>query len=511
MPRAFANIAFTDSVKAAQERYGSREANSAFELSPDARNELTARETEFIQARDSFYQATVSESGWPYVQHRGGTAGFLKVLNSRTIGYADFYGNAQYISVGNLAVDDRISIILMDYPNRRRLKIWGRAQVVDEGEAPELIAQLEVPRYRAIVERAVIVHVEAFDWNCPQHITPRYTKEEAERIVATRTDVRPTQLEIGDGPLPLSIVAIRQLTPVIRSYELAHRDGENLPSVVAGAHLRIPVQLSGAHLTHRHYSIVRASSDTYEIAVLRGESGSGSSFIHEHFNLGTVVHTDQPTTFFSLDETNAPAVLLAAGIGITPLLAMAEALKAQNRAYRMHYAARSPESMAYRNEIRRDHGPALTTYFSNRGERISFEQVLSSSGDGTVFYACGPMRFIDDLLATADRLGIARGRIRLERFDVSARPDDRPFVVQLRSGTAFTVPSTSTILLEARKHGVHVASDCQVGMCGSCATRVLSGSPDHRDQVLTRQERDQQNLICVCVSRSYSESLVLDL
>ncbi|MGZ8226785.1 MAG: pyridoxamine 5'-phosphate oxidase family protein [Methylococcaceae bacterium] len=184
MATAFAEITFTPSVKAAQSLYGSRQANSGFEHSKDARNRITGREAEFIGERDSFYQATVSESGWPYVQHRGGPKGFLKVLDEQTLGFADFRGNVQYLSVGNLNANDRISLILMDYANRRRLKIWGRVRIVHEHEKPGLIAQLEVPTYRARVERGIIIHVEAYDWNCPQHITRRYTQAEIDNLTA---------------------------------------------------------------------------------------------------------------------------------------------------------------------------------------------------------------------------------------------------------------------------------------------------------------------------------------
>jgi len=184
MATAFAEITFTPSVKAAQSLYGSRQANSGFELSENAVNDLSENEANFIAERDSFYQATVSESGWPYVQHRGGPQGFLKVLDARTIGFADFRGNRQYLSVGNLNADNRIALILMDYPNRRRLKIWGRANIVHESDDPELIARLEVPTYRARLERGIVIHVEAYDWNCPLHITPRYTKAEVDSLIA---------------------------------------------------------------------------------------------------------------------------------------------------------------------------------------------------------------------------------------------------------------------------------------------------------------------------------------
>jgi predicted pyridoxine 5'-phosphate oxidase superfamily flavin-nucleotide-binding protein len=187
MPRSFSSIAFTDSVKAAQEHYGSREAYRALDLEEAGELTLGPREQTFVEARDSAYQATVSETGWPYVQFRGGPPGFLKVLDSHSVGYADFRGNRQYLSVGNLRANDRVALILMDYPHRRRLKLWGRARVLEAEEDPALMARLELPDYRGRVERAVVIAVEAFDWNCPQHITPRFTEQEVSEYVAALT------------------------------------------------------------------------------------------------------------------------------------------------------------------------------------------------------------------------------------------------------------------------------------------------------------------------------------
>ena len=191
MSRAFSDLAFTPGVRAMQTRMGSRDAYAALDHAPDRRASLGPQEAGFIAQRDSFYQATVSETGWPYVQHRGGPAGFLKVLDASTMGYADFRGNVQYVSIGNLQADDRISLILMDYAARRRLKILGRVRMVEAADDPELIVRLADPAYRARIERALLIDVEAFDWNCPQHITPRYTEEEIDRFVA------PLQAEIA--------------------------------------------------------------------------------------------------------------------------------------------------------------------------------------------------------------------------------------------------------------------------------------------------------------------------
>ena len=191
MARAFAEIAFTPAVLEQQNAFGSANAYAKFlEPDADARDVLTENEAAFIAERDGFYQATVSETGWPYVQFRGGPEGFLKVLDGKTIAYADFRGNRQYLSTGNLSGNDRVSLILMDYPNQRRLKIWGRARLVDAAEDPELVASLHDESYRARPERAVVIAVEAFDWNCPQHIPRRFTIDEfEEQFTALRGEI----------------------------------------------------------------------------------------------------------------------------------------------------------------------------------------------------------------------------------------------------------------------------------------------------------------------------------
>ena len=181
---AFAEIAFTTGVRELQTQAGSRERYAAMDESANRRDKLTERETTFIESRDHFFQASVSETGWPYVQHRGGPAGFLKVLDERTLGFADYRGNVQYVSVGNLIHDNRVALILMDYANQRRLKLLGRVRFIDRDTEPDLIERLVTPGYKAIVERGFIISVEAFDWNCPQHITPRFTLAEIDEMTA---------------------------------------------------------------------------------------------------------------------------------------------------------------------------------------------------------------------------------------------------------------------------------------------------------------------------------------
>jgi predicted pyridoxine 5'-phosphate oxidase superfamily flavin-nucleotide-binding protein len=179
MGRRFAEIAFTPAVKQEQEGHGSREQYQRVEEFGEPGDRLGPHERAFIAARDGFYMSSVSETGWPYVQYRGGPKGFLKVLDNQTLGFADLAGNMQYISTGNLKQDDRVALFLMDYGHQRRLKILGHARVYEgDALAEEWIPKLQTGERGSRPERAVLLSVVAFDWNCPQHITPRFTVEE---------------------------------------------------------------------------------------------------------------------------------------------------------------------------------------------------------------------------------------------------------------------------------------------------------------------------------------------
>jgi len=179
--KTFAGIAFTPAVQALQAAHGSRAAYARMPEDLPSGEGLGAREIEFLQHADSFHMASVGATGWPYVQHRGGPRGFVKAISPMQIAFADFRGNRQYVSAGNVTSNDRVALIVMDYANRRRLKLLGRLRYDDVGSAdPELVFAVELPDYRARVERIAVIKVEAFDWNCPQHITQRFTLEEIE-------------------------------------------------------------------------------------------------------------------------------------------------------------------------------------------------------------------------------------------------------------------------------------------------------------------------------------------
>lgn len=203
MPRKFGEIAFTPEVQAAQTQRGSRQSYEKYIANGPANDTITSKVEEFIAQLNGFYLGTVGSNGYPYIQFRGGPPGFLKVLDEKTLGFADFSGNVQYITVGNLSGNDKAFLFLMDYRHRRRIKIWGRAQYV-EGDS-QWTEKLQIPGYPAKVERSILFHVEAISENCPQHIPIRYSETEVEAMMA------PLQARIAELEQQLSYLVSQPL------------------------------------------------------------------------------------------------------------------------------------------------------------------------------------------------------------------------------------------------------------------------------------------------------------
>lgn len=518
MSHPYFDIAFTPAVRAHQQQRGSRAQYAAFTRDSAA---LGQQEADFITAADHFFQASVGETGWPYVQHRGGPAGFLHVLDAHTIGYADLSGNRQFISLGNLGQDGRIAMILMDWVAKRRLKLMGRVRIVERTQDPALVDSLAVSGY-GVPERAYLISIEGFDWNCPQHITQRYPRSSVDSALATlREQVAQLQAALADsarhphvaqgkGPLRLVLRAIRQVSPRVRVYELATVDGSALPAEASpGAHLEVPVRLDDGQEVMRHYSLmpVAGRPDACEIAVQREDQGRGASVaIHAQWALGLELHVALPRNHFPLHQDGRPALLLAAGIGITPLRAMAQALHAQGRPFALHAAARDHAEAALAAAV-----PAhLTLHLSAQDRRMDVAALLAQATPATVVYACGPEVFIEQVSAVARARGL---ELRVERFAPAApRSGDRIIAVTLaRSKMTVQVAPGTSILEAVEQAGVQAPYSCRSGDCGACAVACLAGEPEHRDQCLTEEEQQPGGQVCICVSRARGDALTLDL
>ncbi|TFW01171.1 oxidoreductase, partial [Oxalobacteraceae bacterium OM1] len=321
--------------------------------------------------------------------------------------------------------------------------------------------------------------------------------------------------ELGSGPLTLAVTAIRELTPRVRGYRLRRVDGQPLAGIEAGAHLDLPVRLADGSEAVRSYSIASDPSDprAIEVAVQREEGGSGSSFIHDEYRLGLVLHVSAPRNHFALNSGSAPAVLVAGGIGITPIKAMAHTLAAQQRPFSLHYAVRSRSDAPFVEQLQAEFGDRLHVYSADEGTRLVAAAVAAEAGNEGVMYVCGPERLVNAVRSAANDAGIDESRIRSERFAAPA-PGSRnaPVVVTLkRSGKVIPVAADTSILDAVEAAGVAATSSCRVGNCGMCAVKVLDGTPEHRDTALTARQHDADRMMCICVSRATTEGLTLDL
>lgn len=435
MGHKFAEFMFTPSVKEMQSEQGSRNSYAKVESGKDFNQYLSEHEAEFIAQRDSFYMASVSESQWPYVQHRGGPKGFIRVLDASTLGFSDFRGNRQYVSAGNFRSNNRVSLFFMDYLNRRRLKLIGRISVVDDSDL-ETLSKLSVDPNEAKSERSFLIHVDAFDWNCPKYITPLFSEDDVKKLIQPLLDENHllkqqlTEAESypevsGHGPLPLVISGIRQLTPSVRAYELRHAHGLLLPEFDGGAHLEIPIRLSNGQWQDQQHSIASnpARRDCYEIAVKKTVyemDAGGSEVIHQHFQLGLEFRLEYPKNNIRLNRQQDSALLIADGIGITAIQAMAYSLDRESVPFELHYAGKSKAEMPYFHSLHKAHKYRFYAYEKDLGKSINIHQLLENLKVHTHVYVCGSQTLINDVLEIGQNLRVPTNKIHVKVFDEQA-------------------------------------------------------------------------------------------
>lgn len=314
--------------------------------------------------------------------------------------------------------------------------------------------------------------------------------------------------------LLLRVARMEPLTPSVSAFILVSPEGVALPAWEAGAHIEVEVEPAPGATAHRAYSLVTGTEDGtgYEIAVQREDSGAGGSRCMHRLKPGDLVRAKPPANHFALAAQASEHLLLAGGIGITPILSMARTLARQGQAYELHYAARTPESMPYRAQVQALSASAL--YFDggdpNRG--VPLKTVLARPAPGRHLYVCGPKGLIDAAVRTAQQLGWPDANVHYELFaGALAQSGDAAFEVECaQTGQVFVVPPGRSILDVLVEHGLDPLFDCRTGSCGVCVAPVLQGTPDHRDSTLTASEKSAGDKVCICVSRARSPRLVLD-
>ena len=323
--------------------------------------------------------------------------------------------------------------------------------------------------------------------------------------------------------LRLRVVEARELNPLIRLVRLRADDGAALPGFTAGAHLRVQVELPDGNTDWRHYSLINLSTSRdacatpteYVIAIRREDEGRGGSrFMHQRVQPGQVLTIEAPKNEFPLREHAGCAVLVAGGIGVTPLVSMATQRVAEQAPVRMHYAGRSRELMAFLPELQQLLGETLRVHTdAEAGAPLDVDALLDACGADDQLYVCGPKPMLDTLLAKTQARGWTRERVHFEVFTApTVAAGDHAFEVVLKqSGRSLTIPADRSILDCLIDAGCDPMFDCKRGECGVCATTVIEGEIDHRDYVLSDRERQEGNVMQICISRCKGQRLVLDL
>ncbi|MBL4600765.1 MAG: oxidoreductase [Rhizobiaceae bacterium] len=311
----------------------------------------------------------------------------------------------------------------------------------------------------------------------------------------------------------LVVKNVSQVTDRIRQIEFADVMDLSLPSYSAGAH----VDFDLGELGSRSYSLIdwaqpAEKPKTYTIAVQREESGLGGSMKMHELSVGLNITCSNPSNDFELADIDAPSLLLAGGIGITPIISMMAKLNSQGRSYKGIYTGRSQDFMAFLPQLQNSFGENLELFFDDQ-KPLDLQTLFKDIDPATQCYLCGPKGMIEVAKSAALTNGLADKNIHFELFAApEAQSDDQPFEVELSStGQVFTIPVGQTIIEVLEEAGVDVMFDCQRGDCGICQTEVISGTPDHRDVVLSKDEQAAGNVMQICVSRAKSARLVLDI
>lgn len=315
--------------------------------------------------------------------------------------------------------------------------------------------------------------------------------------------------------LRLVVRGIDDLTPAVRRFRLACADGGPLPLFTAGAHIKVKVKLPDGQPGERSYSLVNSDGQQteYEIGVQREANGKGGSAFMHMLRVGDEVVASEPVNDFPLAVDATRHILIAGGIGITPILSMARALRAAGGPFELHYVARGRALMAFHDDVHTVCGdPRVCFDDGDPKNGLNLDQVIGKPDPGRHVYVCGPGGMIDAVVATAARLGWPRGNVHLESFGAVAQVSDGSLeVVLARTGRTLRVPADVPILEVMIEAGIDIAYDCQRGECSSCQVEVLEGVPDNRDYCLFGPEYDAGKLMCVCVSRAKTPKLVLNI
>lgn len=463
---------------------------------------LGGEQKTLIADADTFFVASANPGHGVDASHRGGPPGFVRILNQQCLRIPDYAGNSLFNTLGNLTVYPHAGLLFLDFETGCVLQLTGEAKILWDQDGLDDQAGGTGRYWELDIKQWIETQLpRKLRWGLPD-----YSPYNPER-----------QQNASSEPAAMKLVVtqIVQKTQRIKAFQLAAVSGAKLPAIKAGAHLPVRVALPDGALAYRQYSILSdpAVRNYYEIAVLLEPEGRGGSlFMHESVVGNQLIEVGVPRNDFPLSKTGEHHILIAGGIGVTPILSMLKSLVARWASLEVHYAARSVLDLAYRDEVNFLSAGRASFYHPDGlgASRLNLDQLLSKPDPDTHVYVCGPVRMIDAVRSLADTYHWKLDQIHFEIFGVSLSREDRAVTVVLsRLQKTISVRPSQTILDALSDAGVSVPNDCRRGECGMCATEVIDGQPDHRDLCLSSAER--QHAMCLCVSRAKSEMLVLDL
>jgi len=474
--------------------------------------ELTSEQLALITRSDSFFVGSGVAEHHNDASYRGGDPGFVSIVNNRQLLIPDYKGNSMFNTLGNFTSNANAGLVFIDFEHHKLLQLTGKAKVlwdkVDDSNTSggtKRYWHFDVTKWQE-TELPPALNWTFFEYS-PNNPKPLISEE-----------------------LLLVVSDIEQKSDKIKLFKLMAKEGGILPAFEPGAHLPIQMELSEKNSLVRHYSIISSSHDNrfYEIAVQQEKhGGGGSNYMHEELHIGQTVKAKSPVNAFSLSSPGKHHILIAGGIGITPILSMLRELSQKNESYELHYSVKTDNDFAFKEEIVKLAGNKAHFYFTkgvnskgNRTDKNSTQEMLPTRLDlrllfkedkkSSHIYICGPVRMIEAVKEQADENNWQASHIHYESFGNTRLETDRAVEVKLqKSGEVIVIDAKETLLDGLLAANVKVPFECRRGECGMCVTEYVEGIPDHRDAYLTKEEKKQS--LCLCVSRAKSNSITLDL
>jgi len=469
---------------------------------PEFGSELTSEQLTLITDSDSFFVGSGVDEHHNDASYRGGDPGFVTIVHNRKLLIPDYKGNSMFNTLGNFESNEHAGLVFIDFESNKLLQLTGTAKVLwDQIDETNVTGGTKRYWHFNVISWQETALPPALNWTFFE-----YSPHNPKPLVSRK--------------LSLVVSAITKKSDRIKSFKLTAKDGGMLPAFEPGSHLPLEIELSTKNIALRHYSITSSSHDNrfYEIAVQQEKQGEGgSNYMHQKLGLGQTINSMYPVNDFSLSSPGKHHILIAGGIGITPILSMLRYLAQKNESYELHYSVKSSNDLAFKEEIVKLAEKNAHFYFtketSDKGvvpSRLDINSLFKQSKNSSHVYVCGPLKMIEAVKDNADENNWQPSHIHYESFGSSLQGSEQAVEVKLqKSGKVIVIDPKQTLLDGLLAANINVPFACKRGECGMCVTEYVEGTPDHRDVYLTKDEKSHS--LCLCVSRTTSKSITLNL